>query len=149
MIKCDKLVLLIQQLVASNQVNLIDLTAAGSFVLGEALGHSLALPTSVVANPTRWYKETHQTNVFSLLNSVNETHVIDMDEVEEISFKLWLCRYTMVFCPESASSRMLVHKLIESGACEVPARYVKLVNDYLLLHVNQDIVSNVQETAFL
>lgn len=149
MIKCDKLVLLIQQLVTSNQVNLIDLTAAGSFVLGEALGHSLALPTGAVANPTRWYKETHQTNVFNLLNSVNEIHVIDMDEVEEISFKLWLCRYTMVFCPESPTSQMLVHKLIESGACEVPARYVKLVNDYLLLHADQAVISNVKETSFL
>lgn len=144
MFKSKAIVQCIQSVLISNGVALQDSPAATSFILAEALGNTLSLPSSAVKDGTQWFNVTHRTNLFKSLNEINEIHVIDMDEVEEITFKLWLTRYYLTHEPDHPSSQGLVRTLVENGTCSVPAAYTELTNKYRHLHVDRFLMDTVR-----
>jgi len=124
----------IQCIVEQNGVELMDRSSAVAFLVAEAVGNTLSIPTSPVDNPVHWFRLNHVIHLNSVLSKVNEELVIDIDEVVLVVSKLWLTRYRLVHQPESPATKNLLQLVMAQGGGDVPSRFAEISQKYRLLY---------------
>lgn len=129
----------IQQQLDWGKVQFSDRSKVISLMVADALATQLPLPTSRLDNPESWYRNTLRTNIGKSLNLINEEHVIEMDTVEELVFKLWIARYRLVHEPTHPAISSLLKHLVLSGEVTDPVS-CQLGQQYRVVYENQDLV---------
>ena len=135
----------IMDIVSEQKVSLTDRPAAVALLVAEAVGNTLAIPTSPVTDPTGYFRNMHQGQLNHMLDEINKICVIDIDEVESVVHKLWLTRYRLVHQPDSPRVQQLFKMLIETGCPDIPARYTNLTQQYRGLYANNYVMSAIVE----
>lgn len=129
----------IQQQLDWGKVQFADRSKVTSLMVADALATQLPLPTSRLDAPESWYRNTLRANIGTALNTVNEEHVIEMDVVEELIFKLWLARYRLVHEPTHPAVSSLLKNLVLCGEITDPVS-CQLGQQYRVVYENQDLV---------
>lgn len=96
----------------SSAAGLPDRDKVAVLVFSRLVAYSLALPSSPVDTPLQYYVETHTANVATLVSEINEYVVVDVNYLMEITRKVWLARYDLVYRPLSANVNLLVGSII-------------------------------------
>ena len=134
----------IQRALDCGEVQFADRCKVVSLLVADALSSQLPLPTSAVDSPEAWYRNTLRINIGKALNVINEQHVIDMDIVEELVFKLWITRYRLVHAPSHPAASSLLKNLVLCGeitdpvSCEIATRYKCVYENRDLIDVFKD-----------
>jgi hypothetical protein len=74
----------------------VPLAERGSFMsigLARAIAYRLPLPAAPVADPREFYVESCQPTVQQMAGAANETCVVDIDAITELTYQLWFFRY--------------------------------------------------------
>jgi hypothetical protein len=121
------------------KVQFADRSKVTSLMVADALATQLPLPTSRLDAPESWYRNTLRANIGTALNTINEEHVIEMDVVEELVFKLWIARYRLVHEPTHPAVSSLLKNLVLCGEITDPAS-CQLAQQYKVVYENQDLV---------
>lgn len=129
----------IQQSLDWGNVAFADRTKVTSLMVADALATQLPLPTSRLDSPEGWYRNTLRANIGKALNCINEEHVIDMDIVEDLIFKLWIARYRLVHESTHPAVSSLLKNLVLCGEITDPAS-CQLGQQYRVVYENQNLV---------
>lgn len=113
-----------------NNVKREDRGEMTNLLIAEAVGNALSMPSSPVENPISHFRLHHREMVMDTLSQINEQHVIDIDAVATIVFKLWTMRYRMVHKPGHATTKRLLGAMVRDGGFEIPPGLAKLANQY-------------------
>lgn len=139
MLNIKPLATVIQNQLDWGKVQFSDRSRVTSLMVADALATQLPLPTSRLDNPDSWYRNTLRGNIGKALNCINEEHVIEMDVVEELVFKLWIARYRLVHEPTHPAVSSLLKNLVLSGEITDPIS-CQLGQQYRAIYENQELV---------
>ncbi|MND14865.1 hypothetical protein D3C81_483430 [compost metagenome] len=128
------------------QVQFADRSKVTSLLVADALSTQLPLPTSAVDSPEAWYRNTIRMNLGRALNVINEQHVIDMDIVEDLVFKLWIARYRLVHEPTHPGVSSLLKNMVLCGDITDPVS-VQLAQQYKVVYQNQSVIEAFKENS--
>ncbi|MNU54526.1 hypothetical protein D3C71_435840 [compost metagenome] len=128
------------------KVQFADRSKVTSLLVADALSTQLPLPTSAVDSPEGWYRNSIRMNLGRALNVINEQHVIDMDIVEDLVFKLWIARYRLVHEPTHPGVSSLLKNMVLCGDITDPVS-VQLAQQYSVVYQNQSVVEAFKENS--
>ncbi|MNL32285.1 hypothetical protein D3C87_1541260 [compost metagenome] len=77
---------------------------------------------------------------------INEQHVIDMDIVEDLVFKLWIARYRLVHEPTHPGVSSLLKNMVLCGDITDPVS-VQLAQQYKVVYQNQSVIEAFKENS--
>lgn len=125
-----ELLSLIQQIIASADVDFKDKPTLLTAMVAESLAAKLPLPTSPVEDKKALFVTQYKTGVLMNLGKVNELTVIDIDRAAELVYKIWGIRYSLVHeMTEPRSGRLLAMAVAENNFNIAPD-FVKVLQAY-------------------
>lgn len=130
-------------------IELCDRPAYNTLSVAKLLSRTLPLPTSAVDNPRVWYRNTLSLNLLQTLSDINEVYVLDLDETESLTYKLWEMRYQLVHGVNSPTVELLLNTLIKQGTVEVPESYVRMANQHDHLDASPALFATIKANAQL
>ena len=92
-----------------------------SIAFSRAVGYQLPLPTSPVEDAYRYYNETHKVGVEAQVAAINERIVLDIDATVDLTFRIWLFRYRLVYDSNNTAMRAFLDAAVKVGSRELPA----------------------------
>lgn len=81
-------------------------------VFSRLIAYELIIPSSPVDSPNLYYAETHSSHVNEMISQLNEACVLDVKFLQELTRKVWMQRYNLVFRPMEDETKSLVSSLI-------------------------------------
>lgn len=136
----------IQRALDCGEVQFADRTKVVSLLVADALAAQLPLPSSAVDHPEAWYRNTLRINIGQALNVINEQHVIDMDIVENLVFKLWITRYRLCHDATHPAASSLLKNLLLCGEVTDPVS-CEIANRYKCVYENRDLIEVFQTNS--
>lgn len=95
-----------------------------------ALAYRLPMPTSPVADPYTYFAETHKAEIEETLGQINEKVVINIGAAADLTQRLWLFRYRLIFDCCNAAVRSFMDAMLKVGTRELPPAVSELLIRY-------------------
>ena len=85
---------------------------AALLVFSRLIAFQLPLPSSPVEAPNEYYLNTLTAQANTEISEINESIVIDVAFLQEVTRKVWLTRYDLVYRPLSPTARLLTAAIL-------------------------------------
>lgn len=93
------------------------------------LSYQLSLPSEAV-EPYGYFNANFKTDIEKAAALVNESVVININDVVELTRRVWVFRYRMAYEPSHASVTQLIDNLLRIGCPEVDSQVIANFNQY-------------------
>lgn len=121
---------LVKNLTNNKDIAPKDLSHIVSITVAEAIGAKLAIPSEPVLNPTSYFKMKHQVAVQSAANTLNSYVLVDIDDITDMAFHLWLFRYKLVHATNDPKEGRIATLIMLSDSTYMPSAYTKALEKH-------------------
>jgi hypothetical protein len=104
--------------------------AAMELLLAEALAYHQPLPAESVAQPELYFLAQCKVTVLAQLAKANEHFVISMDSAADLTYSIWLVRYSLVHRLGWAGAGQLLHTALQNQYSKIGEAYSGLLSQF-------------------
>lgn len=89
--------LTLNQIISKSTLQMDNRKYLVSLSIARALGYNLPIPTSAVEAPSKYFNDVNKITIEDCLAKINEVSVINIQETYELTYKIWMMRYSLVY----------------------------------------------------
>lgn len=124
----QKTALTLSRIMEYHSIAMADRERFATLVLAKLISNQSQLPTSMVQSPYAYYEKFVSEQVDELIFTVNEVRVVDIETVRQLTKKMWIIRYRLVFDPTKLDLMHFITQTPNVGRDVIPPKYMEFLD---------------------